>query len=245
MPGTAAFEGGETVLFDPFAGTVIGAPPQALRSFFRTMTTWHRYLALEGPNRPFGKGVTGAANLGFLFAKASQRWNELLAARFSELGYPEVRPSYGSVLLPLFEEDNLRMGEIAARARLSKQTMTTLVRLAERDGLVTRAADSTDGRATRISLTRRASEFSAVAEMVVAFVPPGNRLVEYANNAPHARFIARELVPELTADLPLVDSPVGRTLMGSSFGGVASVSTAARSECRRSAGSVTRQLFRP
>ena len=108
------------------------------------------------------------ANLGFVIAKASQRWNELLAARFSELGYPEVRPSYGSVLLPLFEEDNLRMGEIAARARLSKQTMTTLVRLAERDGLVTRAADSTDGRATRISLTKRASEFSAVAEMVVA-----------------------------------------------------------------------------
>jgi DNA-binding MarR family transcriptional regulator len=108
------------------------------------------------------------ANLGFLIAKASQRWNELLAARFSELGYPEVRPSYGSVLLPLFEEDNLRMGEIAARARLSKQTMTTLVRLAERDGLVTRAADSTDRRATRISLTKRASDFSAVAEMVVA-----------------------------------------------------------------------------
>lgn len=108
------------------------------------------------------------ANLGFVIAKASQRWNELLAARFSELGYPEVRPSYGSVLLPLFEEDNLRMGEIAARARLSKQTMTTMVRLAERDGLVTRAADSTDGRATRVSLTKRATEFSAVAEMVVA-----------------------------------------------------------------------------
>jgi DNA-binding MarR family transcriptional regulator len=108
------------------------------------------------------------ANLGFALAKASQRWNELLAARFSELGYAEVRPSYGSVLLPLFEEDDLRMGEIAARARLSKQTMTTLVRLAERDGLVTRAADPSDGRATRISLTRRAREFSPVADMVVA-----------------------------------------------------------------------------
>jgi DNA-binding MarR family transcriptional regulator len=107
-------------------------------------------------------------NLGFGLAKASQRWNELLAARFSELGYPEVRPSYGSVLLPLFEEDNLRMGQIAARARLSKQTMTTLVRLAERDGLVTRSADPTDARATRISLTHRAREFSAVAETVVA-----------------------------------------------------------------------------
>jgi enterochelin esterase family protein len=67
-----------------------------------------------------------------------------------------------------------------------------------------------------------------VAEMVVAFVPPGDRLVEYANHAPHARFVARELVPHLTETLPLVDSPEGRTLMGSSFGGVASLSTAVR-----------------
>jgi DNA-binding MarR family transcriptional regulator len=113
-------------------------------------------------------GSPTRANLGFALAKASQRWNELLAARFSELGYPEVRPSYGSVLLPLFEEDDLRMGEIAARARLSKQTMTTLVRLAERDGLVMRGTDPADGRATRVSLTPRAREFSAVAEKVVA-----------------------------------------------------------------------------
>lgn len=68
-----------------------------------------------------------------------------------------------------------------------------------------------------------------VAEMVVAFVPPvGDRLVEYANHAPHARFVARELVPALTEELPLADTPVARTLMGASFGGVASVSTAAR-----------------
>jgi DNA-binding MarR family transcriptional regulator len=78
-----------------------------------------------------------------------------------------VRPSYGSVLLPLFEEDGLRIGEIAARSRLSKQTMTTLVRLAERDGLVTREADPEDGRATRIRLTARAREFASVAERVL------------------------------------------------------------------------------
>ena len=53
------------------------------------------------------------ANLGFLLAKASQRWNELLYAHFSERGYGEVRPAYGSLLLPLFEQDGLRMGELA------------------------------------------------------------------------------------------------------------------------------------
>ena len=56
-------------------------------------------------------------NLGFLLAKASQRWNDLLGHRFAAAGYPEVRPAYGSLLIPLFEEDGLRQGELARRAR--------------------------------------------------------------------------------------------------------------------------------
>jgi DNA-binding MarR family transcriptional regulator len=106
-------------------------------------------------------------DLGFLLAKASQRWNELLAERFRESGYREVRPAYGSVLIPLFEEDGLRMGELARRSRLSKQTMTTLVRLAERDGLVARRADPADARATLVSLTDRAQAFRDVADGVL------------------------------------------------------------------------------
>src|ERR671919_2504205 len=93
------------------------------------------------------------SNLGCLLAKASHRWNELLLERFRAAGFPEVRPAYGSVLVPLFEEDGLRMGELARRSRLSKQTMTTLVRLAERDGLVQRRPDPADGRAARVHLT--------------------------------------------------------------------------------------------
>ncbi|KAB7744052.1 enterochelin esterase [Nostocoides sp. F2B08] len=67
-----------------------------------------------------------------------------------------------------------------------------------------------------------------IADLVVAFIPPGNRLVEYANHAPHARFVARELVPYLSDRYPLLGGPGGRTLMGSSFGGIASFSTAVR-----------------
>ena len=107
------------------------------------------------------------ANLRFLLAKASQRWNELLSAGFAEHGFGEVRPSYGSVLVPLFEEDGLRIGEIARRARLSKQTMTTLVRLTERDGLVAREPDPDDARAIRVWLSDRARAFGPVAERVI------------------------------------------------------------------------------
>jgi DNA-binding MarR family transcriptional regulator len=128
-------------------------------------------------------------NLGFLLAKASQRWNERLAHAFAERGHGEVRPSYGSVLLPLWESDGLRIGQLAERARLSKQTLTTLVRLCERDGLVITQRDPADGRATLVTLTERARGFGTVAAEVVAeleseverrLTPAGRRALEAA-----------------------------------------------------------------
>jgi DNA-binding MarR family transcriptional regulator len=107
-------------------------------------------------------------NLGFLLAKAMQRWNELLYAGFSERGFPQVRPSFGSILIPLFEEDGLRIGELARRSRLSKQTMTTMVRLVEKSGLVKGRADAADARAVRVFLTPEARRFRPTAETVLA-----------------------------------------------------------------------------
>src|SRR2546428_846704 len=109
-------------------------------------------------------------NLGFLLAKAVQRWNELLAAGFRRGGFPQVRPAYGSVLLPLFEEDGLRLSELAARSRLSKQAMTTLVRTLEARRLIVRRPDPDDGRAARVRLTPRARRFQATAEHVLATI---------------------------------------------------------------------------
>ena len=107
------------------------------------------------------------ANVGFLLAKASERFNELLGKRFAERGFDEVRASYGSVLVPLFERDGLRLGELAAAARLSKQAMTGLVRRCEADGLVEREPDPLDGRAFNVRLTDRGREARAAAERVV------------------------------------------------------------------------------
>jgi enterochelin esterase family protein len=67
-----------------------------------------------------------------------------------------------------------------------------------------------------------------MAEIVVAFSHPQERLVEYADFEPHARHLAEELVPWLEAELPLAATPAGRGVMGASFGGVASFSVARR-----------------
>ena len=70
-PATIALEGNGALLVDPYTAAIIGEPPAALRTFFRTMTVWHRYLALEGTSRATGKLITGVANLTFLFIVVS------------------------------------------------------------------------------------------------------------------------------------------------------------------------------
>jgi enterochelin esterase-like enzyme len=67
-----------------------------------------------------------------------------------------------------------------------------------------------------------------VAETIVAFVYPGDRLTEYANSAAHARYLTAELVPRLEAEYPLAGLPSARCLMGASFGAVAALSAAYR-----------------
>lgn len=107
-------------------------------------------------------------NIGFLLAKASQRFNERLTERFTARGFGDVRASYGSVLVPLFERDGLRLGELAGAARLSKQAMTGLVKRCEAVGLVQRETDPEDGRAFNVRLTARGRALRAVAQEVLS-----------------------------------------------------------------------------
>ena len=106
-------------------------------------------------------------DLGYLLARASQSWDALLAERCRAHGFPEVRPAFGGILLPLFREDGLRMGVLADHARISKQSMTTLVRDAGTAGLVIREMDAEDGRSFRVWLTSRAEEFRPAAMLIL------------------------------------------------------------------------------
>lgn len=65
-----------------------------------------------------------------------------------------------------------------------------------------------------------------IPAMVVAMTQSPDRLVEYTGDLRHARFIGDELLRELNAKLPLIDSNNARGLMGASLGAVASLHTA-------------------
>ena len=58
-----------------------------------------------------------------------------------------------------------------------------------------------------------------VAELVAAFLHPGDRTVEYADSTAHARFVTGELLPYLERRFPLTAQPAGRCLMGASLRG--------------------------
>ncbi len=65
-PATVAFGRDGQVLVNPYSGVVIGDGAVTLRAFFRSVTDWHRWLAMSGDQRPTGRAITGAANLLFL-----------------------------------------------------------------------------------------------------------------------------------------------------------------------------------
>jgi len=67
-----------------------------------------------------------------------------------------------------------------------------------------------------------------IPQMIVALTQSQDRLVEYAGDPRHARFLVEELVPLLGERYPLLDRPGARGLLGSSFGAVAALSTAWR-----------------
>ena len=59
--------GRETTLFvNPYTGSVLGEGSPKVRSFFRGVTEWHRWLGAKGDNRNVARAITGACNLGFL-----------------------------------------------------------------------------------------------------------------------------------------------------------------------------------
>ena len=71
-----------TLFLNPYTGAIFGEGSRGVRSFFRTVTDWHRWLGAQGEHRNTMRAITGACNLGFLVLVCSgfylwwpQRWS--------------------------------------------------------------------------------------------------------------------------------------------------------------------------
>lgn len=65
-----------------------------------------------------------------------------------------------------------------------------------------------------------------IPPMIVAMIQSPDRLKEYAGDERHADFLARDLLPFMANQYPLVDEASSRGLVGASFGGVAALHAA-------------------
>jgi uncharacterized iron-regulated membrane protein len=71
MPASVTATPNDSIFINQYTGEILGKGPQNVRSFFKVMTDWHRWLALSGENRKIGKAITGVCNVAFLFLAVS------------------------------------------------------------------------------------------------------------------------------------------------------------------------------
>lgn len=65
-PAEMSYGRESTVYVDVYSGSILGEGSKAVRTFFRTVTEWHRWLGAQGESRPAWRSVTGWCNLAFL-----------------------------------------------------------------------------------------------------------------------------------------------------------------------------------
>jgi uncharacterized iron-regulated membrane protein len=84
-----------TILVNQYTGEVLGEGSKQVRTFFRTITDWHRWLGAAGENRAAARAITGACNLGFLFIVVSgfylwwpRKWEQVRGVIWFRRGLP-------------------------------------------------------------------------------------------------------------------------------------------------------------
>jgi len=92
---------------------------------------------------------------GYLVNHMARLFARALQERIAPLG---LSTGTFPVLLVLWEDEGLTQRDLVARLDIEQATMANTLTRMERDGLITRQKDPTDGRVQRIWLTQRARQ---------------------------------------------------------------------------------------
>ena len=112
--------------------------------------TWRVADRVDGPTDP--RTFVIEESLGYLINRAARAFANRLV---TELRPFDVGIGPWAVLLHLWGSDGLTQAQLARRVAIEQPTMVRTIDRMERDGLVARAPDPNDRRASRITLTQR------------------------------------------------------------------------------------------
>jgi DNA-binding MarR family transcriptional regulator len=90
--------------------------------------------------------------VGLLLRLAAQQWGTDMDAALRARGVEGLTPAHANVI-PFVPPQGIQIGELAALAKVRKQSMAHSVELLNAAGYVERRPDPNDGRASRIFLT--------------------------------------------------------------------------------------------
>lgn len=93
-------------------------------------------------------------NTGFYLKALSDDLVGNLHVQLEQEGYGEIRPAHGTVF-QYMQEEGSRITELAAKVKITKQSMSTLVYQLEEWGYLERKPDPTDKRAVLFAFTEK------------------------------------------------------------------------------------------
>jgi len=106
-----------------------------------------------GPADDSAEPLIRRRSLGYQINHLARLLEQALRVRINSYG---VVPGQFAQLLALYEEESLTQRELCERVQIEQSTMAYTLQRMERDGLIRRVTDPTDGRRARITLTPRA-----------------------------------------------------------------------------------------
>lgn len=111
------------------------------------------------------EGILLERAIGFRIYRVNQLFRAALYRTFRALGR-DMTPEQWIVLVRLWQEDSLTQTQIGEATLKDKGTISRILEILEREGLVARRADPEDGRGRRVHATREAMRFRDVATPV-------------------------------------------------------------------------------
>ena len=107
--------------------------------------------------------------IGLLLRLVYQNYAQDIDAALRDAGFGDIRPAHANVF-PFVPPEGISVSELAALARVRKQTMAGAVDQLERMGYVERRQNPDDGRSRLVSLTERGASVKPVTHATAALV---------------------------------------------------------------------------